>query len=92
MADVKISALTAADALADSVVPASDASATATRKVTCQSIANLAQLDQIGAIGSDTTAANGGTAIANLVVITQTDYDALVTAGTVDNTTVYLVQ
>ena len=102
MADVKISELTLAAAAGDSVVPASDAGGTATNKVTLQSIANLATPAGIGAatqadidssiaekVGSDTTQAGGGVAVANIVTITQADYDAL---GSTDPNTIYFIQ
>lgn len=89
MADVKISELTLAAAAGDSVVPASNAGGTATNKVTLLSVANLATPANIGAVASDATQAGGGVAVANIVTITQADYDAL---GSTDPNTIYFIQ
>ena len=89
MADVKISELTLAAAAGDSVVPASNAAGTATNKVTLQSIANLATPAGIGAVASDVTGIANATAVANIVTITQADYDAL---ASTDPNTLYFIQ
>jgi hypothetical protein len=89
MADVKISELTLAAAAGDSVVPASNAGGTATNKVTLQSVANLATPAAIGAVASDPTGITGADAIANMVSLTQAEYDAL---GSTDSSTLYVIQ
>ena len=89
MADVKISELTLAAAAGDSVVPASNAAGNATNKVTLLSVANLATPANIGAVASDVTGIANATAVANIVTITQADYDAL---GSTDPNTIYFIQ
>ena len=89
MADVKISELSLAAADGDSVVPASNAGGTATNKVTLLGIANLATPANIGAVASDVTGITGADAIANMVSMTQAEYDAL---GSTSNTTLYVIQ
>jgi|SaaInlV_125m_DNA_1040241.scaffolds.fasta_scaffold209809_2 hypothetical protein len=82
MADVRIIDLSSATAVGTSVVPATNAAGSATNKVTLQSIADLA-------VGSDTTQAGGGTAVDNIVSITQSAYDAL---SSKDANTIYFIQ
>lgn len=84
MADVKISELTAntTPAAAD-VVAVSNAAATATTKVTLQKVAQML---------SDSTGISGATEITNIIKISNTDYQALVTAGTTSATTVYIIE
>jgi len=101
MADVKISELSLAAAAGDSVVPASNAAGTATNKVTLLDVANLATPANIGAatqsdidtavaslVDSDPTGITGADAIANMVSLTQAEYDAL---GSTSNTTLYVI-
>jgi hypothetical protein len=83
MADTKISELTAANAASDSVLPASNASGSATNKVTLQSVARLF---------SDNTGIAGADRVTNLVSLTQAEYDSLVSAGSVSSTTLYVIQ
>lgn len=101
MADVKISELTLASAVGDSVVPASNAAGNTTSKVTLLDIANLATPANIGAatqadintsiatlIDSDVSVDSANaTAVANIVTMNASQY-----ANTsVDNTTLYIV-
>ena len=90
MADVKISELSLAAAAGDSVVPVSNAAGTATNKVTLLDVATLATPANIGAatqsdidtavaslVDSDPTGITGADAIANMVSLTQAEYDAI---------------
>jgi hypothetical protein len=87
MANVKISELPSGSAAGTSVVPASDSGGTVTNKVTLASIAALATSN--GAVGSNTTQAGAGTAVNNIVTLTQAQYNALTTKNP---NTIYFVQ
>lgn len=81
MANTRISELATAAAVANSVVPASNAGGTLTSKVTLQSVARLF---------SDPTGITGADQVTNIVSLTQSEYDNI-GAGNYDASTVYII-
>ena len=92
MADVKISQLVAnTTPNAADVVAVSKSDNSATNKVTLGNVAALVVSEQ-NAVPSNVTGISGASTITNLVRLSQSSYDALVTAGTTDSSTLYIIE
>jgi len=84
MADVKISELTPnASPSTNDVAAVSNSASSATNKV---------ELLKIAQLFSQPTGISGASSITNVVRISQTNYNSLVTASTTDASTLYIIE